>query len=145
MSYALIIPTQVPVVGSYKPRSPSPLSGHHIAEERGMETPHVFIIEALPVRLPVVLRKQIVPQPDPLYQKLSEQEKFPREEDQRGVVTWDKILETIRLFLKHLVNSQFSQMNDTYARHAAQLVFASGQGGALIPRPAPHRAWGCVY
>ena len=54
MSYALTVPTQV--VAAYDPRTPSPLSGHRIAEERGIEGPQVLMIEAPPVHLPIVIR-----------------------------------------------------------------------------------------
>jgi hypothetical protein len=76
MSYALTVPTQV--VGAYDPRSLSPISGGRIAEERGIETPQVLLIEAPPVPLPIVMRDEIVPEPDALWHKLSGQEKYPR-------------------------------------------------------------------
>jgi hypothetical protein len=64
MSYALTVPTQV--VGANDPRSPSPLSGRRIAEERGIDTPHVLMIEAPAVHLLVVMREEIVAEPDAL-------------------------------------------------------------------------------
>ena len=119
MSYALTVPTQT--VGTHEPRTPSPLARQRIPEERGIETPQVLMIEAPHAPLPVALREGIVPQPDALWYKLAGQEKFPREDDQRGEVTWEEFLETMRQFLEHLVNSQFRQMNDTYTRVAEQM------------------------
>jgi hypothetical protein len=44
-----------------EPRCSSLLSAYQIAEERGIETPHVSIIEAPSVTLPVALRVEIFP------------------------------------------------------------------------------------
>ena len=90
MSYALTVPTQT--VGTHEPRTPSPLMRQRIAEERGIESPQVLMIEAPPAPLPVALREEIVPQPDALWLKLAGQERFPREENRTGEVTWEEFL-----------------------------------------------------
>ena len=119
MSYALTVPTHT--VGDYEPRSPSPLTGRRIPEERGIETPQVLMIEAPPVSLPVVLRSEVVPEPDALWHRLSGQERYPRAENQEGGVTWEEFLETMRQFLAHMVNCEFQLMNETYAGVVEQL------------------------
>ena len=119
MSYALTVPTQV--VGAYDPRTPSPLTGHRIAEERGIETPTVLMIEAPPVPLPVVLRNETVPEPDALWHKLSGQERYPRQENQEGRVTWEEFLENMRQFLELMVNTEFRLMNETFSSVIEQL------------------------
>src|ERR1700710_1110186 len=119
MSYALTLPTQT--VGTQEPRTLTPLMRERIAEERGIETPQILMIEAPPAPLLVALREEIVPQPDALWLKLAGQERFPREENRGGEVTWEEFLETMRQFLEHLVNSQFLHMNETYSRVTEQL------------------------
>ncbi len=119
MSYALTVPTQT--VGTYDPRSPSPLARQRIAEERGIETPQVLMIEAPPVQLSAVLRGEICPQPDALWHKLSGQERYPRAENQEGDVTWEQFFVTMGQFLQHLVNSEFQLMNETFAGVVEQL------------------------
>src|SRR3977135_1581737 len=109
MSYALMVPTHT--VGDYEPRSSSPLTGRQIAEERRIETPQVLMIEAPPVSLPVVLRSELVPDPDALWHRLSGQERYPRAENREGGVTWEVFLETMRQFLTHMVNCELQLMN----------------------------------
>jgi hypothetical protein len=119
MSYGLTVPTQV--VGAYDPRSLSPLSARRIAEERGIERPQVFIIEAPLFHLPVVMRDEVVLEPDAQWHKLSGQAKCPRAENLEGRVTWEEFLETMRQFLQHMVNSEFMLMNETFTGGVEQL------------------------
>src|SRR6266849_1422547 len=119
MSYALTVPTQT--VGTYEPRTPSPLARQRLAEEWGIETPQVLMIEAPPVQLSAVLRNEICPQPDALWHKLSGQERYPRAENQEGEVTWEQFLETMGQFLQHMVNCEFQLMNETFAGVVEQL------------------------
>ena len=108
-------------VGTYEPRSPSPLSGRRIPEERGITQPQLLMIEPAPLApLPVALRTEIVPSPDALWQRLSGQETFPRAEGSPPQVTWEEFLGTMRDFLQHMVNNQFILMNETYARVTEQ-------------------------
>ena len=76
---------------------------------------------APPAPLPVLLREEIVPQPDALWLKLAGQERFSREENRTGEVTWEEFLETMRQYLELMVNSQFRLMNETYSRVTEQL------------------------
>src|SRR6266852_3618104 len=119
MSYALTVPTQT--VGTYEPRTPSPLARQRLAEERGLETPQVLMIEAPPVQLSIVLRAEPCPQPEALWHKLSGQERYPRAEDQEGDVTWEQFFVTMGQFLQHMVNCEFRLMNETFAGVVEQL------------------------
>jgi hypothetical protein len=93
MSYTLMVPSKV--VSSYQPRTPLPLSGHPIAEERGIEHQQVLRIEAPEAPLPVALRNEIVPSPDSLWQRLSGQESLSRAECLSQLVTWEVFLMTM--------------------------------------------------
>jgi hypothetical protein len=93
MAYALAVPSQVD--GSYEPRSPSPLSGRRIAEERAIEHQQVLVLKAPDAPLPVSLRNEVVPMPDALWQRLSGEEIFSRAEGHSQPVTWEEFLTTM--------------------------------------------------
>jgi hypothetical protein len=73
------------------------------------------MIAAPDAPLLVALRNEVVPSPDALWQRLSSQENFPRDEGLSQLVMWEEFLTTMKVYLQHMVNSQFNLMNKTYA------------------------------
>jgi hypothetical protein len=71
----------------YEPSTLLSLLGHLIAKEYGIEHPSILMIEALLVLLLILLRVEIVPVPNTLWLRLSEYERYSREENQAEVAT----------------------------------------------------------
>jgi hypothetical protein len=79
-----------------------------------------MIEQAPQAPLSLVIRDEIVPSPDALWQRLSGHERIPRLEGSSQPVTSEEFLVAIVNYLQHMVNSQFEHMNYTYTRLAEQ-------------------------